>query len=132
MELKISEQARLLVLAHAGGWLMGLIYDLLRPPRRRLTKTWASMLDVIFCIVAGAGTFIFAMGAGSGRLGVWELAAALMGFLLYLYTLSRFLEPLLDKICGGAWKIAAGLKKLTKKIKILKKDTSKNEKNVLL
>ena len=75
---------------------------------------------------------MFAMGAGSGRLGVWELAAALMGFLLYLYTLSRFLEPLLDKICGGAWKIAAVLKKLTKKIKILKKDTSKNEKNVLL
>ena len=116
MELSISIQAWAIFLAHVGGWLLGLVYDMLRPLRRRAKHAWTAVLDVGFCIIAGGTAFVFAMGAGNGRLGTWELTAALAGFLLYLHTLSRFLEPILDKICSGVWRFACRGKNLTKKV----------------
>lgn len=114
--MNIATQAGAIFLAHAGGWLLGLLYDLMRPPRRRLHRVWAAVLDVEFCLIAGCAAFVFAISAGDGRLGTWELTAALAGFLLYLHTLSRFLEPILDKICSAVWRFARRAENLTKKV----------------
>ncbi len=116
MELNIGRQAAAIVFAHLGGWLLGLVYDLLRPPRRRLRPASAAVLDLLFCVFAGSAAFLFAMGAGSGRLGTWELLAALCGFLAYMHTLSRILEPGLDWICAGIWHAAGQGKILSKKV----------------
>ena len=84
-----------LLLALGLGFALGLVYDLLRPQRRR----WAGLgtvLDLLFCLLAAGAAFAFAMGAGGGRWGLWELTASLLGFLLYLHTASRLLLPVLD------------------------------------
>ena len=96
METSLSRQALALLLALGMGLGLGLLYDLLRPPRRRGSPLLAALLDGLFGLAAGAAAFVYAMGAGSGRLGLWELTAALLGFLLYQYALSPLLLPMLD------------------------------------
>ena len=96
METSLSRQALALLMALGLGLGLGLLYDLLRPPRRRSGRLLAGLLDGFFALAAGTAVFVFAMGAGSGRLGLWELTAALLGFLLYLHALSPLLLPLLE------------------------------------
>lgn len=76
------------------GLALGLVYDLLRPPRRRLGRLAAALLDLLFALLSGAAVFLYAMGALEGRLGLWELAASALGFLLYLHMLSPLFYPL--------------------------------------
>ena len=94
MGLELKDQLLELVKAFLLGAGLGLGYDLLRPPRRRLGRVIGTLLDVFFSVLAAAACFVGAMGAGTGRLGVWELSASLLGFLLYLYALSPMILPL--------------------------------------
>ncbi len=93
MELRLSAQGLSLLLSGAGGLGLGLFYDLLRPIRRR-TADW--LWDLLFCLGAALLCFCFAMRSESGRLGVWELGAALLGFCLYLNLLSPVLFPIFE------------------------------------
>lgn len=96
METSLVGQVLALLKASGLGAGLGLLYDLLRPPRRRGGRLLGTALDLLFGLGAGAAVFLFAMGAGSGRLGLWELTAALLGFLFYLHALSPALLPLLE------------------------------------
>lgn len=98
MEIELQHQGLALLLALGMGIAVGLVYDLLRPLRRRTGKAAGAALDVLFCLLSGFMVFSFAMGAGDGRLGLWELTAALLGFVGYLYTLSR---PILRIFTAG-------------------------------
>ena len=80
-------EAALLLPALLLGIGLGLIYDLLRPLRRHVEKA-AAWTDVLFVLLAGAAAFALAMCVPDGRLGLWSLAAALLGFLLQLHLLS--------------------------------------------
>ena len=91
-----SAQALELLAAGLLGTGLGLGYDLLRPPRHRLGGFGAVLLDVLFALLAGAAAFLKAMSRPEGRLGIWELAAALLGFLFYLHALSPGVLPLLE------------------------------------
>lgn len=123
MGIKLEGQVLALLLAVAMGAVMGVFYDLLRPVRRRTGRVTGAMLDILFCFASGAAAFTYAMGAGSGRLGLWELAAALIGFLLYMHTLSNpilhvftALLELFCRIAGALKKTAAKAVLLTKKV----------------
>lgn len=104
MEIELQNQGLALLLALGMGIGTGLVYDLLRPLRRRTGKAAGAALDVLFCLLSGFAVFSFAMGADDGRLGLWELSAALLGFIGYLYTLSRpilyVFTALLDFLCN--------------------------------
>lgn len=106
MELDLSRQGLALLLALLMGAGIGLAYDLLRPPRRRLGPPAGAVLDLLFSTAAGCAAFAYAMGVGDGRLGIWALGAALAGFLLYMHSLSapllRLFTALLDALCAGA------------------------------
>ena len=93
MESGIVPQAAALLLAALLGLGAGLLYDLLRPPRRAMRRAWAALTDLLYASCVGIGLFLFAMSAGEGRLGLWELGAALAGFLVYLHLLSPFFCP---------------------------------------
>ena len=99
MELMISRQALGLLLALALGVLTGLLYDLVRPFRRRGGAVLAVLMDLLFSLAAGTCAFIYAMGASSGRLGLWELFMTLMGFMLYMHFFSDRVYKLLDFFC---------------------------------
>ncbi len=98
MGVRLEDQLRSLLLALALGAAAGLLYDLLRPARRRSGRGLGAALDGLFALAAGGAVFLQAMGAESGTLGLWQLAAALLGFLLYLHALS---PPLLRLFTAG-------------------------------
>lgn len=75
---------------------LGLLYDLLRPPRRGGSSLGAALLDLFFAFCAGVGAFLLAMSAPGGRTGLWDLALTLLGFLLYLHALSPAVLPLIQ------------------------------------
>ena len=108
-------QALRLLLALLLGLSTGLLYDLLRPLRRAAGTVAAAGLDALFCLLTGAGIFLFAMSAGDGKLGQWELCAALLGFLAWLHLLSPFVLPVFEKIHRF---LAAGLALCKKSLKI--------------
>lgn len=98
MEISLGLQSLRLLLALLLGLGTGLLYDLLRPLRRAAGIAAAAGLDALFCLLTGTGIFLFAMGAGDGKLGQWELGAALLGFLSWLHWLSPFVLPFFEKI----------------------------------
>lgn len=93
MGVTLASQGRELLWALVWGLGVGLCYDLLRPLRRRAGKLPAAMLDGLFSLLAGLGAFLYAMGVGGGRAGLWALTCMLLGFLLYLHFPSRLLLP---------------------------------------
>ena len=97
METFIRRQAFSIILAFALGAFLGLFYDLIRPFRKRCGGSARGLTDFVFCLGAASALFLFAMSAGNGRLGLWELCFALAGFLSWLYTLSDTVFPFLDR-----------------------------------
>lgn len=123
MEIRVGEQAMALALALLLGLSTGLLYDLLRPLRRLGGKPLAAAADAAFAFASAFGLFVFAMQADNGRLGTWELAAALLGFLLYMHSLSLVVLPVLEKffqiIGKGLRALKNNLKKIQKRLKSL-------------
>ena len=99
-----AREALALLISALLGLGAGLLYDLLRPPRRAAKHFPAALLDLLYVLSVGAGLFLYAMSAGDGRLGQWELAAALLGFLLYLHLLSPWILPLIEAAARFAGK----------------------------
>lgn len=110
MEIDVLQQGLTLLLALLLGAALGLGYDLLRPLRRRSRGVLTALIDVFYALGSGVLAFVFAMGAANGRLGVWELAFTLAGFLAYLHTLSRRVYPIMD----GGMNILCGIVKKLK------------------
>lgn len=82
---------------------LGLLYDLLRPVRRHSKDT---LWDVLFCLCAAAGAFLFAMHAPDGVLGTGEILLCGLGLLGYFHFFSPMFLPLfgkLDHIIGAIW-----------------------------
>lgn len=98
METSLRAQTLSLLPALLLGMGLGLLYDLLRPPRSRLGPLPAALLDLLFALCAGAAAFLNALASSGGRLGIWELSCSLAGFLFYLDTLSPLLLPLLERL----------------------------------
>lgn len=123
MEIRVGEQAMALARALLLGLGTGLLYDLLRPLRRLGGKPLAAAADAVFAFASAFGLFVFAMQADNGRLGTWELAAALLGFLLYMHSISLLVLPVLDKIFQilgkGLRAVRNNLKKIQKRLKSL-------------
>ena len=97
-----------------GGALLGLMYDMLRPIRRAAGRGGGA-LDVLFCALGGALFFALAMRTGSGRMGTWSLAAAAVGFCMYMQALSALLLPVFAAIDAAAVRAWQGCKKVIKK-----------------
>ena len=114
MGQSINGQALELLAFLLGGALLGLAYDMLRPVRRAAGRGGGA-LDVLFCALGGALFFLLAMRTGSGRMGTWSLAAAAVGFCMYMHTLSTVMLPVFTGITGAAGRAAAGCKKVIKK-----------------
>ena len=91
-----------LAFSFALGILVGVLYDALRPMRRASKTLAAALLDIVFCALTAGGFFCLAMSSRSGMLGLWELAAAAVGLLLYTHYLSaqvyRFFARGLDML----------------------------------
>ena len=114
MGQSIEGQALELLAFLLGGVLLGLTYDMLRPIRRAAGRG-GGVMDVFFCALGGVLFFLLAMRTGSGRMGTWSLAAAAVGFCMYMHTLSAVLLPAFTAVDTAAAGAARGCKKVIKK-----------------
>lgn len=121
METDLSRQGIALLIALLLGAGIGVLYDLLRPLRHRSGRLAGAVLDVLFCAASGCAAFTYAMSAGDGRLGIWELAAALVGFLLYMHTLSAPLLRIFTILLDALYTATAVIKKFIGKLFLLAK-----------
>ena len=96
--------------------MLGLVYDMLRPIRRAAGRGGGA-LDVLFCAAGGALFFLLAMRSESGRMGTWSLAAAAVGFCMYMQALSAVLLPAFTAVDTAAVRAAQGCKKVIKKFR---------------
>lgn len=71
MELPVLFQAEQFAQAVLLGGLLGLVYDLLRAPRRFLPKL-GTMLDALFLLLLFLSLLGFALYAGQGRSGCFS------------------------------------------------------------
>ncbi len=90
MEISLYRQGLSLLCFALLGLGLGLLYDMLRPMRYAGGR--ACIWDGLFCAVAAAGLFVLSMG--SGRLGQWDMAAALLMFCVYINLLSPHILPI--------------------------------------
>ena len=114
MGQSIEGQALELLAFLLGGALLGLAYDMLRPIGLAAGRCGRA-LDVLVCAAGGALFFLLAMRSGSGRMGTWSLAAAAVGFCMYMQTLSALLLPAFTAVDTAAAGAARGCKKVIKK-----------------
>ena len=93
MGVNISQQLLLFLRSVLLGGVLGLLYDLLRPFRRRSDLVWGGILDVLYGVTAVSGLFFFVM-AGDGELRIFILMGVAGGAVLFFCLLSELMAPL--------------------------------------
>lgn len=113
MALSIRGQALSLLLACGLGLVLGLLYDMLRPIRRRGGDT---LWDGLFCLCAAGAAFFLAMRAESGVLGTGELLMSLLGLLAYFHFLSPACFPAMEALVSEFGVLLTNTQLLIKKV----------------
>jgi len=117
----VLSQAKALGFALLLGLVLGFVYDMVRPVRRR-SGTWGErILDVLYAVFSGSAVFLYVLAAPGGRLGVWELGFALAGFLLYTHILSDRVYYVTDRFFVLVIGLIRRIKNFIKKILIMTK-----------
>ena len=111
--MSLSEQARCFLASLLLGFILSLLYDLLRAVRlRRATKRrFTSALDLLYCAAFALLTFLFALRIGGGELRLYMLCSAFFGAVSYFTLCARLFRlgggaVLLCAISGGAAAVA--------------------------
>lgn len=101
------KQASLLLYGLSGGILMMFIYDLLRIWRRVVAHgtVWIAVEDIIYWCGCAVGFFLMLYQQNDGLVRGFIMAAVLVGMVVYLKTISRFV------LSGGVW-ILKGIVKM--------------------
>jgi hypothetical protein len=119
MEIAVSGQAAEAALSLALGAAVGIIYDLLRAIRRRLSgKAVTAIADGLFWIICAIGLFLLGFGVGHGRQRIFMTVLAFLGAVLYFLTASRIIFAFWMLVTGG---IGIILKFLLAPLGIIKK-----------
>ena len=124
MELSIRAQSLSLLLALGAGAALGLLYDLLRPIRRRLP---GALWDALFCAVTAAVCFLLALREETGRLAGGQLAGGLLGFCLYLHLLSPSVLSTLERVAAFGAKNWKATEDCLKKRQLFRKKLFQNQ-----
>ena len=123
MALSIRAQTLSLLLAFGLGMGLGLLYDLLRPIRRRGGDTF---WDGLYCLCAAGSAFLLAMRAENGVLGTGELLLSLLGLLTYFRFLTPVCFPIFEHTAAKIGVLLANAQLFAKKLAFLQKNSFKN------
>ena len=114
MEIVLWDQLRLLGGSVLLGGCAGMVYDLLRALRLR-RRSWEKVLDLLYCLLCGAGVFLFVLQAADGVVQLYVVAGCGLGCMLYFTWLSQPLRPVWDLWVAllallGSWMLLPGKK----------------------
>lgn len=97
MGVTVSEQLCRLCASLLTGAALAVLYDVLRAIRRKLPQS-SALFDVVFSAAAILALFTLGMSAGGGTLYLSMVIFVLLGFSLWMLSLSRLFLPLFIKI----------------------------------
>lgn len=131
MSLHPLAQLGQLALALGLGAALGLLFDVLRVPRRRARRACTrAVLDTVFCLTVGLVVFAFGMAAGSGQVRLFMFLAIAAGWTGYFAWCSGQVLPPLEKFarrCAQKTrKITPPGRKIAKKVWIFAKKRFQN------
>lgn len=114
-----QEQLRLLLQSILFGVGIGVVYDLLRAPRRVFGFGWAAtaVCDTLFWLVLLAALFEFNLLFAMGQNRYFVLAGAAGGAVLYFQLLSTVVLAVLEGVLRGIMRLLAGLCRLGRAIR---------------
>ena len=96
MGVSLSDQARCFLASLLLGFILSLLYDLLRAVRlrRAAKRRFTSALDLLYCAAFALLTFLFSLRIGGGELRLYMLFSALLGAVSYFAFCARLFRPL--------------------------------------
>ena len=132
MGIDIGSQLAAFLGAVCLGMALGLVYDLLRALRLWAGGRGISLLDGVYCLVAGVSLFYFTLRFGDGELRLYMLLCTAGGFALFFLLFSALLRPLWDfwRECAAA-ALAIVLSPAVWLLRLLKKILVRQKKHFL-
>lgn len=136
MSLHPLAQLGQVALALGLGAALGLLFDVLRVPRRHARRAFLrAVLDAVFCLAVGLTVFAFGMAAGSGQVRLFMFLAIAAGWTGYFAWVSGQVLPPLEQFSRRCAQKRANLpppdRNLQKKFGFLQKNASKIAADVL-
>ena len=136
MSLHPLAQLGQLALALGLGAALGLLFDVLRVPRRHARRACTrAVFDTVFCLTVGLVVFVFGMAAGSGQVRLFMFLAIAAGWTGYFAWVSGQVLPPLEKFSRRCAQKRAKSRppdeKSQKKFGFLQKNASKIAADVL-
>lgn len=100
MEFSVTHEAFVFVCSALCGSALFFVYDLFRLIKRKsgASRLMQNLQDAVFWLTALAISFFTVLYANNGAIRFYELVGALLGAILYGFTLSPWILKLLDKI----------------------------------
>ncbi len=91
-EISNTSQAVNILYSVVLGIIFGLIYDFFRSLRKCKPHTILSVFieDILYFLVLSVITFIFLLAITNGQVRAYALIGILLGFLLFIFTLSKY------------------------------------------
>ena len=131
MSLHPLAQLGQVALALGLGAALGLLFDVLRVPRRHARRAFLrAVLDAVFCLAVGLTVFAFGMAAGSGQVRLFMFLAIAAGWTGYFAWVSGQVLPPLEQFsrrCAQKTRqFAAPGQKFAKKVWIFAKKRFQN------
>ena len=102
MEISIAEQASAFAGAICLGFVVGILYDLLRLFRQRLRYPFLeSVADLLFWVVVVTAIFVYATNATGAKVRIYVLLSVFGGAVVYFLTLSTWILGLGNLLADG-------------------------------
>ncbi len=100
--LSLAGQTKSFLLSLGMGFLLGVIYDLIRIIRISFSqnKTGVILSDLFFCAVACMGTFLFCLTVNEGEIRLYLVLGEVAGFFTYYFSLGVIIFSYSEKIIG--------------------------------
>ncbi len=101
--LSLAQQTKGFLLALGMGFLLGVLYDLIRIVRISITRGKAAVVvcDLLFCLALCVVTFLFCLTVNEGEIRGYLVAGEGLGFLVYYFSLGAVVFALSEKIITG-------------------------------
>ncbi len=98
--LSLAGQTKGFLLSLGMGFLLGILYDLIRIIRISISRGKAAVFicDIIFCILACFCTFLFCLSANEGEMRLYLILGELAGFFAYYFSLGAVVFSYSERI----------------------------------
>lgn len=100
--LSLAQQTKSFLLSLGMGFLLGIIYDLVRIIRISISKSKTGVIlsDLFFCAIACMCTFLFCLTVNEGEIRLYLVLGEIAGFFTYYFSLGVIIFSYSEKIIG--------------------------------